>query len=185
MIIELPIIYGNNRTAYRCHDPEVILAGPADTGKTIALLTKLHWLAHSYDDASLVIARKQLTDTYSTVLVTFQKKVVPVCNGKQIAVIGMKALAGGRLPKVLGISAETCRQFALSLPIASLVCGIQSRENLRQDLAMARRFKPISEQEMKDLIANAEKPGSDGKLEPWKTTDYGGQHHREQHKGVS
>ena len=116
---------------------------------------------------------------------SFQKKVMPVCNSKQIAVIGMKALAGGKLPNVLSIPAETCRQFALSLPITSLVCGIQSREDLRQDLAMARRFKPISEQKMKDLIANAEKPGSDGKLEPWKTTNYGGKHHREQHKGVS
>lgn len=73
--IELPVIYGNNLKAYYCNDPEVILAGPADTGKTIAFLTKIHWLAHKYDDASIVIARKQLTDTYSTVLQTFQKKV--------------------------------------------------------------------------------------------------------------
>ncbi len=116
---------------------------------------------------------------------SFQEKVVPVCNAKQIGVIGMKALAGGRLPAEVGIPAEACRRFALSLPITSLVCGIQSRENLRQDVAMARQFKPIGEQEMKDLIASAKLPGHDGKLEPWKTTDYGGQHHRDQHQGVS
>ncbi len=116
---------------------------------------------------------------------SFQDKVVPVCNAKQISVIGMKALAGGKLPDAMGISAEVCRRFALSLPITSLVCGIQSRENLRQDLDMARQFKPISEREMKDVIAKAETLGSDGKLEPWKTTDYGGKHHREQHKDVS
>ena len=116
---------------------------------------------------------------------SFQKKVVPVCNDKKIAVIGMKALAGGRLPDNVGIPAESCRRFALSLPITSLVCGIQSRENLRQDLAMARNFRPVSEDEMKELLADTQKAGSDGKLEVWKTTGYGGRYHREQHQGVS
>jgi len=96
----------------------------------------------------------------------------------------MKGLAGGRLPKEIGVPAELCRRFALSLPITSLICGIQSRENLLQDLAMARSFKPVDEQEMERLIAKAEAGGRDGKLEPWKTTDYGGQHHRDQHKDV-
>jgi aryl-alcohol dehydrogenase-like predicted oxidoreductase len=115
---------------------------------------------------------------------SFQEKVVPVCRAKKIAVIGMKALAGGMLPRKVGVEAEACRRFALSLPITSLVCGIQSRENLRQDLAMARQFKPIDAAEMATLIADTKTPGSDGKLELWKTTDYGGLYHREQHKGI-
>ncbi len=115
---------------------------------------------------------------------SFQEEVLPVCREKQIAPIGMKGLAGGRLPKEIGVPAELCRRFALSLPITSLICGIQSRENLLQDLAMARSFKPVDEQEMERLIAKAEAGGRDGKLEPWKTTDYGGQHHRDQHKDV-
>ena len=84
--VELPIVYGNNRAAYLCQDSEVILAGPADTGKTIALLTKLHFLAHKHANASIVIARKQLTDTYATVLQTFQKKVVG--EGEPVRVYG-------------------------------------------------------------------------------------------------
>ena len=76
------------------------------------------------------------------------------------------------------------RWFALSLPITSLVCGIQSRENLRQDLDMARSFSPISEQEMRRLLADTRQSGADGKLEPWKTAEYGSRHHREQHKDV-
>jgi hypothetical protein len=70
--IELPHVYGANADAYDCHDPEVILAGPADTGKTVALLTKIHWLANAYPGASLVILRKQLTDVFPTVLVTYK-----------------------------------------------------------------------------------------------------------------
>jgi len=112
---------------------------------------------------------------------SFQKDVVPACRQKKISVIGMKALCGGRLPKELGISATTCRRFALSLPIATLVCGIKSQADLRQDLDMARTFKPISQAEMKRLLAETQASGADGKLEPWKTTDYGSRYHHEQH----
>jgi predicted aldo/keto reductase-like oxidoreductase len=115
---------------------------------------------------------------------SFQKEVVPVCNERKIAVLGMKALAGGRIPSELGIAAETCRRFALSLPITTLICGIESRENLRQDLAMARSFRPVTEPEMKKLLAETKGPGGDGKMEPWKTTDYGSRYHREQHADV-
>jgi len=115
---------------------------------------------------------------------SFQKKVVPVCQQKRISVIGMKALGSGIIPKQLGIPAPLCRRYALSLPISTLVCGIQSVENLRQDLAMARSFTPVSEQEMRQLLDQTREPGHDGKLEPWKTTDYGGSYHRKQHAGV-
>jgi len=112
---------------------------------------------------------------------SFQKKVVPQCTRREIAVIGMKALAGGVIPKQLGIAAEVCRRFSLSLPISTLVCGISSRENLRQDLAMARGFQPMTQQEMAQLLAQTEEPGSDGKFEPFKTTRYGSAYHFRQH----
>ena len=53
-----------------------------------------------------------------------------------------------------------------------------------QDLALARQFKPVTEAEMARLVADSRDPGGDGKLELWKTTDYGGRHHREQHEGI-
>jgi predicted aldo/keto reductase-like oxidoreductase len=115
---------------------------------------------------------------------SFQSKVVPVCREKQIGIIGMKALAGGTIPSQLDIPAPICRRYALSLPISTLVCGIRSRENLQQDLAMARSFKPISADEMKELVAQTETSGSDGKMEPWKTTDYGSAYHRKQHENT-
>ena len=37
--------YGRVREAFLSHAPELILAGPADTGKTLGLLWKLHILA--------------------------------------------------------------------------------------------------------------------------------------------
>lgn len=68
--------YGNNRAFMSCKDAEVIVAGPAETGKTIAALFKLHIIACKYKGASVVIARKTLASTYASVLQTLQKKVL-------------------------------------------------------------------------------------------------------------
>ena len=112
---------------------------------------------------------------------SFQKNVVPECVRRKIAVIGMKALAGGVIPDELSIGADVCRRYSLSLPITTLVCGIRSRENLRQDLAVARNFKPMSDEEINRLRTETETAGSDGKLERFKTTRYGSVYHFRQH----
>lgn len=68
--------YGGNLDAFMHKGAESLLIGPAETGKTLALLTKLHFTALRYPRASLVILRKTLTSTYSTVLRTFEEKVL-------------------------------------------------------------------------------------------------------------
>jgi uncharacterized protein len=106
---------------------------------------------------------------------SFQKEVLPECVRRQIGVIGMKALASqdGRIVRELGVSAEDARRFALSLPVSALVCGIQSRANLRQDLAMARGFKPLEPAEVARLLERAKGPAADGKIEAYKVGNYG------------
>jgi hypothetical protein len=116
---------------------------------------------------------------------SFQKKILPECNRRQIGVIGMKSLGCGILPKEAGIGADVCRRYALSLPISTLVCGITSRENLKQDLAVARGFKPMTIAEIEQLLAGTQEAGKDGRYERFKTTrQFDGPYHRAQH-GVS
>jgi predicted aldo/keto reductase-like oxidoreductase len=116
---------------------------------------------------------------------SFQKEVVPVCNRRNIGAIGMKGLASGRIPKQLGISGAVCRRYALSLPISTLVCGITSRENLEQDLGVARDFKPMEPADLEKLLADTKEEGKDGKHELFKTTrNFDSGYHRRQH-GVS
>src|SRR5437879_807764 len=70
---------------------------------------------------------------------SFQNEVVPVCLAKQVGVLGMKTLGGGsprgRIPTQGGVSAEDCIRYALSLPVSTLVVGIMSWEDLKQDIA--------------------------------------------------
>jgi len=68
--------YGGAREFAVFHGSEAILHGPAETGKTISALNKLHICACKYPKASIVIARKTLASTYATVLQTFVNKVL-------------------------------------------------------------------------------------------------------------
>ena len=62
------------------------------------------------------------------------------------------------------------------------MCGIRSRENLRQDLAIARNFQPMSDEEQDELRAKTREVGQDGLHERFKTTTlFNGRYHREQH----
>ncbi len=114
---------------------------------------------------------------------SFQKLVLPECLKKGTGVLGMKALGGGGETGIItaqtGVPAPTCRRYALSLPISSLVCGIKSMEDLMQDVSMARSFKPMSKAEMIELEDQVKDFAKDGKYEGFKTTsDFEGPPHR-------
>jgi len=68
--------YGGNLQAKLCLDPEVIVAGPADTGKTLALLHKLHILAYEYPGCQLAIIRKRKSDIVGSVFRTFKRDLL-------------------------------------------------------------------------------------------------------------
>jgi aryl-alcohol dehydrogenase-like predicted oxidoreductase len=147
--------------------------------KEIDYLTKMLAVDFAWDTAQMPI--NVLDPHYRS----FQKHVVPACNRRQIGVIGMKSLACGIIPDEIGLGADVCRRYALSLPISTLVCGITSRENLKQDLAVARHFKPMTAAELKQQVAESEEAGKDGRYERFKTTtQFDGGYHKAQH-GVS
>jgi predicted aldo/keto reductase-like oxidoreductase len=118
---------------------------------------------------------------------SFQKQVVPVCLKKGVGVIGMKGLAGGthpngRLLEKMGLTPEECYRYSLSLPVAAQVVGITSMEQLKQDIALARDFKPMTENEKQALLARVKDQAGDGRHELFKSTKvYDGPHHRRQH----
>lgn len=59
----------------RCRDGEVLIHGPAGTGKSLAALFKLHFTALSTPGVRALILRKTAVSLGSTTLVTFEKKV--------------------------------------------------------------------------------------------------------------
>jgi predicted aldo/keto reductase-like oxidoreductase len=114
---------------------------------------------------------------------SFQHEVLPELQQRNIGVIGMKSLGGrGQLISDLGLSAEQCRRYALSLPISTLVCGMESPENLQQDLKIARNFTPMSDTERRALLEQVYEEAADGRHEWFKSTQFfDSQYHRDQH----
>ncbi|MCZ6680079.1 MAG: aldo/keto reductase [Candidatus Poribacteria bacterium] len=117
---------------------------------------------------------------------SFRHEVVPVCQKKQVGVLGMKSLGGGRergiIPSEAGIPAETCIRYALSQPISTLVVGMKSMADLKQNVAVARHFSPMSAAEQQELLAQVKVVAGDGRYERFKSTkQFDGPHHRKQH----
>src|ERR1017187_3680605 len=117
---------------------------------------------------------------------SFQNEVIPVCLTKDVGVIGMKGLAGGypegRLPSKAGLSVEECYRYCLSLPITVQVMGINTMQQLKQDVALARGFKPMTPEEKRVLLEKIKDEAGDGRHELFKSTkDFDGPVHRKQH----
>jgi len=118
---------------------------------------------------------------------SFQRQVVPEANKLGVGVIGMKSLGGGDSHKGRFVVANVCtaaeaRRYALSQHIASLVCGIDSMDVLKQDLGIARNFKPLSEEELNTIREKVKVVAGDGRHERFKSTQlFDGPYHRIQH----
>lgn len=69
--------YGKAEEFLYCRAPEVLLSGPAGTGKSRACLEKLHICAQKYDGMRGLIVRKTRESLTESALVTFEEKVVP------------------------------------------------------------------------------------------------------------
>jgi phage terminase large subunit len=68
--------YGGNLAAIKCKAKETMLDGPAETGKTLAELWRLHACALKYPGAQFAIIRKKKTDLHGSVLRTFTRDIL-------------------------------------------------------------------------------------------------------------
>ena len=68
--------YGGGLALWKCKAPEVILSGPAETGKTRTCLEKLDALMWRYPGSQSIIVRKTFKSLKTSVLLTFERKVL-------------------------------------------------------------------------------------------------------------
>ena len=114
---------------------------------------------------------------------SFQKHVLPEVNKRGMAALGMKSLGGNGQPITKGVVtvAEALR-YAMSLAVATTISGIDSLVVLRQNLAIARGFKPMTAADMQALRKRCAAAAGDGHLELYKSTmKYDGDLGRAQH----
>ncbi|HET6976471.1 MAG TPA: aldo/keto reductase [Pyrinomonadaceae bacterium] len=101
---------------------------------------------------------------------SFEKLVLPELVKQNIGVLGMKSMANGMILKSKTVSAIECLQYAMNLPTSVVITGCESMENLEQALTAARTFKPMSDEQVKNLLSKTAKAASRGEFELFKTT---------------
>ncbi|HEV7364691.1 MAG TPA: aldo/keto reductase [Gemmatimonadales bacterium] len=101
---------------------------------------------------------------------SFEKLVLPVLVERQTGVLGMKPIANGLILKSNTVTAVECLHYALNLPTSVVITGCDSMEILDQALGAARTFRPMSEDEVKALLARTAQAASTGEYELFKTT---------------
>jgi aryl-alcohol dehydrogenase-like predicted oxidoreductase len=102
---------------------------------------------------------------------SFELQVLPVLLRRGIAPLGMKSLSGdGRQVRARAISAEQGLRYAMSLPVATTISGIDSERVLRQNIRVASGFQPFSAREMAAIRHRVRELAMDGRFELYKTT---------------
>ena len=102
---------------------------------------------------------------------SFEREIVPLCQAQGIAIIGMKSNAGGHLNDTkMDITPEEALRYSMSLPVATVISGMDSLEVLQKNIAVADRFEPLSEDDRTALLARSA-PHADGAVaEPFKSS---------------
>jgi uncharacterized protein len=114
---------------------------------------------------------------------SFEQQVLPEANRRGIAVLGMKSMGGsGELVRHGTVTAAEALRYAMSLPVAVTISGIESPEVLAQNLEIACNFQPMTAAEMQAVRDRCRFDASDGRYELFKTTKkYDGAIGRQQH----
>jgi predicted aldo/keto reductase-like oxidoreductase len=102
---------------------------------------------------------------------SFAEQVLPELNRRGIAALGMKPLSGHGEPITQGeLTAEEALRYAMSLPVATTITGIDKLEVLRQNVKIAREFKPMTTAEMQALRERTREAAGDGRYELYKVS---------------
>jgi len=101
---------------------------------------------------------------------SFERLVLPGLVRDGIGVLGMKSLANGRILQSNTVSATECLHYALNLPTSVVITGCDSMAVLEQACEAARTFRPMSEEEVTELLARTASAAATGEFELFKTT---------------
>lgn len=114
---------------------------------------------------------------------SFEREVLPEANRRGMAVFGMKSMGGsGEMVKHGAAMVADALRYAMSLPVATTISGMDSFEVLEQNLEIARGFQPLHADALSAIRDRARQLGADGRFELYKTSaKYDGDIGREQH----
>ena len=102
---------------------------------------------------------------------SFEKHVLPALVKEGIGVLGMKSMGDGLILKSKTVTPVECLHYAMTLPTATVITGIDSLEILKQALEAVKTFRPLTAEQVAALLRRTAKAASEGRFEPFKTTN--------------
>jgi aryl-alcohol dehydrogenase-like predicted oxidoreductase len=133
--------------------------------KDPALHLRMLQLGYRFDTVQMPL------NVYDASFRSFERQVLPEVNRRRMAALGMKSLGGTPTGVQHGlVTAEEALRYAMSLPVATTICGIDSLEILRQNVRIARGFRPLSDEQMQALRTRVRPFTGDGHLELYKVS---------------
>jgi uncharacterized protein len=101
---------------------------------------------------------------------SFEKQVLPEVVRRGMAVMATKPMAGGAIAGSRVVKPEEAMRYCFSLPVSSVICGMENLPILKKNLRLAATFKPYHAGEMDALRQKARSVAGDGRFEHYKTT---------------
>ena len=101
---------------------------------------------------------------------SFETQVLPELQKREIAALGMKPMNGAGPAIKKGVfTAEEMLRYAMSLPVATTIAGMEKVDVVDQNLKIAQNFKPMTPTEM-DALRTRAGSFADGRYELYKVS---------------
>jgi predicted aldo/keto reductase-like oxidoreductase len=85
-------------------------------------------------------------------ILSFAEEFIPIANARGVATIGMKVLGLGSLTHEV----QRSLRYAFSLPLSTVIVGMETMAQLKQNMEIAASFTPMTDEErlsfFKDII---------------------------------
>ena len=139
----------------------------------------LKMLAHEFPFDTVQMPLNCFDGTFRS----FEQQVLPELQRRGIAPLGMKSMGGsGEMVRSGVVTAAEALRYAMSLPVATTISGMESMSVLQQNLEIVRGFEPLNATAMQALRERCRSDAADGRWELFKTSKkYDGDVGRTQH----
>lgn len=106
---------------------------------------------------------------------SFTREVLPELMKRGTGIIGFKSMGGfmSGVPQKIGYSNADCLRYSLSQHAHTVIVGMETDDQLRENIAVASSFVPMTKAERRDMIAKSARFAGDVRTEVYKNTaDY-------------
>jgi predicted aldo/keto reductase-like oxidoreductase len=103
---------------------------------------------------------------------SFAQMVLPELVKEEIGVLGMKSMGDSVILKSKVVTPIECLHYALSLPTSVVITGIDKPKILDQAFEAVKNFKPLTREQMAQLLSKTKEVALAGKYELFKTSSH-------------